>query len=369
MGVREIGGNFRNPAFESGFTALFLKREEEPNQTTLDFYMSFLEVFLEGLPNQIYAIRSWIIMKLHEEGKLRDVSMLGRELWRAAAYVLSSKVLFEAKSEARNITDCGPLQQIRELFEQRELFGIRVKQLYGFLLYRALDGGCLAEMIISQEPACFGLDFSDDSEMVHYNNHWLGYADVFLSLMLHREIHPDTQYEECEAELLDAIMGRGIDLLRLLVKRLLLKHACDINHRTSEGLTLLTACITHPPKMRILETLKLLLDAGCEANYQDDAGRTPLMIAIYLKMYQYLELLFNAGCNASLQDTGGGAPLRESVSDYVPRYLEHRMDLWEQRFVPIGGYTALMYAVLLGDVDMVELLLKYPCDTKLTNSQ
>lgn len=115
--------------------------------------------------------------------------------------------------------------------------------------------------------------------------------------------------------------------------------------------------------------LQFLLDAGCEANIKDDAGRTPLMIAVYLGLHECLELLFHAGCNANLQDRGGGTPVKEFISGYIPYYLEHRMDLWEERFVPTGGYTALMYAALLGDIDIVEDLLKYSCDTKLTNSQ
>ena len=360
--LEEVVGYFYNPAFGCGFTALFTKRVEEPNQTTFDFYMKFLEVLLEGFPNEVFAIQSWFIMKFRKERKQRDISMLGIELWGAAIQMLSRKVLFEAESEACNIIDLRPLRQIREMFAQRELFGICVEQLYGLLLQKALDGGRLAKIIISQEPAYIGL------ATVPYYFSEMGDTDVFLSLMLHRAIHPDTQDEEGEAELLDAIVGGEVELLRLLMKRLLLKRAFEINHRASEGLTLLTACILSRDRLK-LEIFKLLLDAGCEVNIQDDAGRTPLMIAVYLGDDDCVGLLLHAGCNANLQDRGRGTLVRDLIPQLVFEYLEYRMDLWEQRFIPIGGYTALMYAVVLGDLDMVEVLLEYPCDTKLTNSQ
>lgn len=215
---QEITKYSHNPAFGSGFPAFFLKHKEEPNQTKLEFYMSFLEVFLESLPNEIYKIQSWLIIQFFNQRRQSDIAMLGIELWSATVCALSLQALFDEARDARDIIDHRALRQLREMCEQRELFAVRVEQLYGLLLLKAVDGGRLAEMIISQEPAYVRFVFSEDSFIISHDNGPIGWADMLLSLMIHREIHPAIKDEEGEAELLDAIIGGETELFQLLMK-------------------------------------------------------------------------------------------------------------------------------------------------------
>lgn len=43
--------------------------------------------------------------------------------------------------------------------------------------------------------------------------------------------------------------------------------------------------------------------------------------------------------------------------------------LWNKRLKPCGGYTALLYAVLLKRVDIVKLLVEKGCDVDVRNNR
>ena len=116
--------------------------------------------------------------------------------------------------------------------------------------------------------------------------------------------------------------------------------------------------------------LRCCLKAGCDANIQDNAGRTPLMIAAYRGLYEFAGVLLRARCCADLQDREGGTPVGEIVTNNnMYSYRGITQKLWKERFPPVGGHTALMYAVIVGDSRIVKALLKYGCDTKLRNNQ
>ena len=386
--VLVVSGDIDDRAFGSRFTALFLTHDEDPAHTKLDFYMSFLENMIKGGSSDKLAIIRWLAMKLVEQ---RDLDFLGTEVWFAALDTLTSGSLYwttelEAREGINNL-----FQQVRELFENREIFGVGIRELYQLLLREVLDRGPLAELIISQEPAYVELGLSDEIQTVPRS-----YSvprsrpmtpcesqHTFMSLMLHREIHPDTQNEEGEATLLDAIIHGGLEMTRLLIKRLLLKRACDMNHQNPEGLTPLTGVVSYfSYNYCRSEVLKSFLAAGCDGDIQDNAGRTPLMIAAYRGLDDLAELLLDAGCNANLQDREGGTPVTEAVYDgvndgvddwawesiYRVDQWKRRKNLWKERFSPIGGHTALMYAVMAGERQVVKLLLKNACDVTLKNN-
>ncbi|KAF6231104.1 hypothetical protein HO173_010804 [Letharia columbiana] len=43
--------------------------------------------------------------------------------------------------------------------------------------------------------------------------------------------------------------------------------------------------------------------------------------------------------------------------------------LWHKRLRPCGGYTALLYAVIMKRVDIVKLLLENGCDVDVRNNR
>ena len=375
------------PELGFGYDAFFLKYDEDPAHTKLDLYMSFFEAIMKDFPSDISAIIRWLTIEIV---KFRGPEFLGVDSWRAALDFVSYCLVQELGYRKRESIINNLSRQIHILLEKREIFGVGIKELYRLLLCTVLDRGPLAKLVISQEPADTAFGLSDESPNVPWSTdpNWL--RDSFVGLIVHREIHPDTRNEDDDAALWNAITlesdgGRECATTRLLMKRLLLKRACDINHRSREGLTLLAGVVAYQPYCMWgveCEVLKPCLDAGCDTNIQDDAGRTPLMIACYRGFENFAEILLNAGCDANLQDREGGTPITDIVTDnclYHNGLLEREdivteeslyyNDLWKQRFSPVGGHTALMYAVILERIEIVELLLKHGCDTKLRNTQ
>ena len=358
--------------FGSKLTTPILKHREDPALTRLDMYMSFLEFMLSNCRTNVSTIMRWLATELV---KRRDPEFLGVGVWSAAIIALSYSMNHEigfGKCE-RVIKD--KFRQIQELFERRVDFGVGIKELYRLLLWTTLDGGPLAKLIISQELRYAALALSDETQRLRWLHPDGWHETSIVSLMVHREIHPDTKSDNDDAELLDAISHDQPNMTTRLLMQRLLKRACDINQQTREGLTILAGGVTYLSRaggvtylsnwtfdMHENEVLKSCLDGGCDADIQDNAGRTPLMIAAYRGVGSFAELLLNAGCNANLQDREGGTPVTNIVTN-GPN------SLWKQRFSPVGGHTALMYAVIVGKFHMVKALLKHGCDTKLRNNQ
>ena len=365
-----------NTAFGSEFSALILKHEEDP-APKLDIYMSLLEFILKDCCTDVSTIMRWLAMEIV---KSRGPEFLGVQIWSATLILLSHFLVNELKKRNRKRVINNVFRQIQELFDKRKILGVGIKELYRLLLWTALDGGPLAKLNISQELPYAGLGLSDETQRLPRvyddDDHWFKMS--IMSLMIHREIHPDTKNKDDDAALLYAMTRERREMphlatIRLLIKRLLLKRACDINYQPREGLTLLAgsvAYLSEPLKEEESEepeVLKSLLDAGCNADIQDDSGRTPLMIASHRGVVDFVEILLNAGCDANLQDREGGTPVTDivvydSIYDSTPQ-------LWKQRSSPVGGQTALMYAVIVNKPGVVSTLLQHGCDTKLKNNQ
>ena len=354
---------------------LLCKHEEDLAHNKLDLYMSLLDFMLTDCRSRVWEIMHWLAMELV---KRRNLDFLGTGVWSAALLVLYASLDGEIINGRRERMIHNIFGKIENWFEKREVFGVDIKELYRLLLWTALDGGPLAKLIISHEPLYAALGFCDKVESLSRPYHKYWYNTSILSLMIHREIHSETKNINDNAALLNTITHERPEILsrqttRLLMKRLLLKRACDINHQTREGLTILAGSVAYLPPYPSpfnnwgVEALQSCLDAGCNADIQDDAGRTPLMIASYRGADKFVEILLNAGCNTDLQDREGGTPVTDIVVE--EEHSEMLPKLWKQRFSPVGGHTALMYAVVSKNPSIVELLVKNGCDTKLKNNQ
>ena len=354
-----------NSDFGSGFIALILKHERDP-ALKLDIYMSFLEFILKDCCTDVSTIMRWLVIVLVER---KGPEFLGIEIWSAAIIVLSQFLVDESLRDRERVIKIS-FRQIQELFEIRKILGVGIKELYQLLLWTAFDGGPLAKLIISQEPPYAALGLSDETQRLRRLYDIDPCQLLIISLMVHREIHPDTKNKDDDAALLNTITHKApnkyqFEIARLLMKRFLLKRACDVNHQTQEGLTLLAGCVAYLFDWSVgeAEILKSCLDAGCDANIQDDAGRTPLMIAAHRGEIQFVEILLKAGCDANLQDREGGTPITDIVTNtYTQR-------LWKERYSLVGGHTALMYTVILHEPRIVKLLVENGCDTKIKNNQ
>lgn len=110
------------------------------------------------------------------------------------------------------------------------------------------------------------------------------------------------------------------------------------------------------------EVVQLLLDKGANINTQEPKrGQTALMWAISFRNPQTAKLLIYRGADLSLKTR----KLQES--GYTPMVVEAYAGNVEG--IPQGGYTALMFAARVGDLDTSKLLLSKGADVNVSSEE
>ena len=136
-----------------------------------------------------------------------------------------------------------------------------------------------------------------------------------------------------------------------------------MNHRNHKGPTALANANSNGAR-HTTETLKLLSIDSYGMDIKDSAGRSPLMRATAI-----VKSLLDEGCDMNAQGDDKGERTMH-IEDFGSKWCDDRtVQLWRKKFRPCGGHTALMYAVLLGYVYVVKLLLGFGCDAELQNDE
>jgi ankyrin repeat protein len=131
----------------------------------------------------------------------------------------------------------------------------------------------------------------------------------------------------------------------------LLKGGADPNSATWSGETLLMATA----RMGFMEAMQMHLDNGVDVNAQDPRrGQTALMWSISYGYPQAARLLIEHGADVNARTIR----LKE---DFTPLVLEGYMGTTIHT-VPMGGYTPLLFAAKMGDIETAELLLEKGAD-------
>ena len=147
----------------------------------------------------------------------------------------------------------------------------------------------------------------------------------------------------------------------------LLSKGADPSLRTLIGRNLLHAAV-EGGDVSIVETV-LSLDIPVTVNSIDEHGHTPLMIAANSNNLETLEFLLRNGADPFLKDEKGRNVLHISVrhddgcTDVIERLLSFGMDIDSR---DDKGYTPLMDAVALANVQAVNYLLEKGADPTLT---
>jgi hypothetical protein len=115
-----------------------------------------------------------------------------------------------------------------------------------------------------------------------------------------------------------------------------------------------------------IEMLRLLLDAGADPNLGAAARQTPLAAAVIHHQRKAVELLIDRGAEPGRDPQFGEPPLLFAVDIEI---AERLLDAGAQVDARDGrGGTALMGAVMIGDLPMVELLLERHADPDATDA-
>ena len=364
----------RNRFYGHEIDAILLRHEQDLSFSKKELYVQFFSVLLKEIQPDYCAVAKWLAMELKE----RNLAFFGMELWRTAVGGLSDTSCCEER-EADGHTYDGAIDEnlrvIRALFTKREFFGVDMTQLHRFLhqeargIWDSMYGEqrgleWFAETLVREEPACVLAELAENNAdqgfrqlsgrpLHHAANQGLR---TLVTLMVSAGADPNEEDENGNTTIFLAFGGPNAKE----TTQSLLELGCNINHQNHMGLTPLAYAISRE-EWYLTEVLQFLLNKGCDMNIGDAAGRTPLMRAIARKVYDEVVVLLDRGCDINIQDKKLGT---SQVEDVV---FDGRGQ--QKRIRPCGGHTALMYAVLLGHVSIIQLLLEYGCDTDLRNNE
>lgn len=128
--------------------------------------------------------------------------------------------------------------------------------------------------------------------------------------------------------LMIACINNDIETVKLLIDA-----GCNLNLQNNDNITALMYyldCLSGDDELKIAE---MLLCAGCNTDLQDDCGMTALMYVIENPNYnknlktKAIEMLINAGCNLDIQDNEGMSALMHLFAAFEPGSKTERIKM------------------------------------------
>lgn len=162
----------------------------------------------------------------------------------------------------------------------------------------------------------------------------------------------------------------------------LIRAGAHVNVKNDYGITPLSeAAVVGTPAM-----LECLLKAGADVNASNDDGQTALMILSRTDKVDAAKLLLNHGANVNLAEKWRGQTAlmwaaAEGEPDMLKELASHGADLnarskvnnWDRqvtaenraKYMPLGGWTALLFAARQGQLDCAKVLVDAGADKDL----
>lgn len=168
---------------------------------------------------------------------------------------------------------------------------------------------------------------------------------------------------EVDAEGLTSLMVATIANDSMMVVTLLMAGA-DPNVQTKSGMTVLHAAAFNNRDL----LMPMLVAAGADPNKIDSRGRTPLIVASQMGNTNPVTILIEAGAQIEFRDSKGNTAIMLACAN---RHLGAMNELLEKGANPnsrdLQGRTPLMLLSVLGEDEMIRILLKHKADTTLVD--
>lgn len=180
-------------------------------------------------------------------------------------------------------------------------------------------------------------NFGEIEQSVIY--HPLGYEEItkrIAKTLINSGINIGThRYERVETPLHWATREKNINLINFFIEM-----GIDVNAQNKRGATALhLAVINDNP-----DVVKTLIERGAKINIKDDEGNTPLHLAVPCENYDIVKSLLEAGANPNIF-----CPLGDDLFVQDPELQDIKC-------------TSLQFAAFIGNVDLIELLIRYRAD-------
>lgn len=136
--------------------------------------------------------------------------------------------------------------------------------------------------------------------------------------------------------------------------KFLIDNGCDINYADSDGNTSLHFAMEHN-----IETVKLLVKNGANVNAINNEGEMPLYEAVKLETIETVKFLLKNGANPNIRNKNNNLPLFVAIEKgnlKIIKYLVKNADNIDVKNTE--GDAPLHLAVKLGNIELVKYLIK-----------
>ncbi len=190
---------------------------------------------------------------------------------------------------------------------------------------------------------------------------------ILLTIISVSEVLYCMNKEDLKYELYEAIrFGRTVEEIRAWIDK-----GSDLNYCGHVG-TPLTMEVSKSDGACRTEVIRLLLEAGANADKQNRDGAAPLHFAASKQVvnFELLNLLLGYAKQVDIRDVAGRTPLMRSAqygcTEIAKMLLAHKADINAQ---DLEGDTPLMYAIEFRQIPMIKLLLENGADISIKNNK
>ncbi len=221
----------------------------------------------------------------------------------------------------------------------------------------------IIEIILKQDVDVNATDSGDAWSPLMYAACYNSNPEVIKTLLKYNADINAKDDLECSPLMLAVRYNENPEIIEVL-----LENEADVNVKSENGKTALMYAANryNDENNKIVE---LLLRYGANVNAKDNNGRTPLLYALMKKYTKIAKTLINKGASVDAKDTNGVTALHiaSGLTPEMFRMVIERSADVDAQMSP-DGITPLMFATLVKNPEIVEMLLKHGANTEIKDN-